>query len=94
MTNFLKGLGYFLIWGDFYLLFFALHALVVGPINFEEHLQVYLNVFFPVIEWFKSLNGLFQAYIEFIYTLPAIFLYLLRFTVSTSIGIWLVKKYA
>ena len=48
MTNFLKGLGYFLIWGDFYLLFFALHALVVGPINFEEHLQVYLNVFFPV----------------------------------------------
>jgi hypothetical protein len=27
-------------------LFFALHALFVGPINFEEHLQAYLNVFF------------------------------------------------
>ena len=94
MTNFLKGLGYFLIWGDFYLVFFAVHAVVVGPINLEEHLQVYLNVFFPIVEWVKNLKGLFEAYIEFVYPLPAVVLYGLRFTVSTSIGIWLVRKYS
>ncbi len=87
----LRNFGYFLIWGDFYLLFFGVHALLVGSMDLETHVRTYLQVFVPLCEWFASLGSVADAYITFVFGLPAAAPYLARFTLSTSIGTWLVR---
>ena len=90
-VSILRGFGYFLIWGDFYLLFFAAHALLVGSMDLETHVRAYLQVFVPLCEWFASLGSVADAYMSFVFGLPAAAAYLGRFTLSTSIGTWLVR---
>ena len=92
--RFFRNLGYFLIWGDFYLVFFGVHALLVGPVNCEDHIRTYLQVFVPLCEWFSSLNSLADGWLSFLFGLPAIVVYFGRFTLSTTIGTWLVRKSA
>jgi len=93
-VSILRGFGYLLIWGDVYMLFFGGHALWVGPMDVETHIRAYLQVFVPLCEWFGSLNSVADAYIRFVFGLPAAVLYFGRFTITTSIGIWLVRRYA
>ena len=87
-----KNLGYFLIWGDFYLLFFGAHALLVSTVNCEDHIRTYLSVFVPLCEWFSSLNSFTEGWINFVFGLPAVGAYFGRFILSTSIGVWLVRR--
>ncbi|MDA7784632.1 hypothetical protein N8944_02075 [Pseudomonadales bacterium] len=86
------NLGYFFIWGDFYLVLFAVHAVVVAPISFELYLSNHLQAGLQLFDWIRSLNGFLNTLITFFYGLPAIFIFASRFVVSTSIGIWMVRK--
>jgi hypothetical protein len=40
----------------------------------------------------RSLNGVFDGLFGFLYTLPAALMFVSRFTISTAIGIWMVRK--
>lgn len=88
----LRNLGYLFIWGDIWRLFAAVHAFFVGPIDLESHLSAYLMVFIHLMEWVSSLSSFHDALVQFLYGLPAVVAYLLSYTVSTAIGVWLVRK--
>jgi hypothetical protein len=92
MHNFLKGLGYFLIWGDFYLVLFFIHSLFVSPITVEGYFLEYWQVAFDLFQWFGSLNETLNIYLLWWLSLPASLLFSLRFIFSTSIGILIIKK--
>ena len=88
----LRNLGHLFIWGDVWRLFAAIHAFVVGPMDLESHLSTYLMVFIPLMEWASSLSSFHDALVQFLYGLPAVVAYLISYTFSTSIGVWLVRK--
>ena len=89
----LKNVGYFLIWADLYLVLFAVHALFIGPITLGSYLQDYFQVVRYLIEWFGSWNGVASAVVAFVFGFPAFFVFSFRFIVTTTIGIWLVKRF-
>lgn len=92
MHNFLKSLGYFLIWGDFYLVLFFIHSLFVSPITAEDYFLEYWQVALDLFQWFGSLNEILNIYLLWWLSLPASLLFSLRFIFSTSIGILIIKK--
>jgi len=92
MHNFLKSLGYFLIWGDFYLVLFFIHSLFVSPITVEDYFLEYWQVALDLFQWFSSLNEILNIYLLWWLSLPASLLFSLRFIFSTSIGILIIKK--
>ena len=92
-NRFLKNVGYFLIWGDLYLLFFFVHSIYVNPIDLGTHLYTYITAFVPLIEFGKSVHPWLESLINFVLGIPAPQAYLLRFAGSTAIGIWLVRRY-
>ena len=89
----LYNLGQFLIWGDFYLVLFFTHSLFVSPITVETYFVEYWQVAFYLFHWFQSLNSFFEFYLDWVLTWPAALLFSIRFIISTSIGIWLVRKF-
>ena len=92
MLNFFKGFGYFLIWGDFYLVLFFIHSLFVGPIIIKDYFLEYFQVALYLFNWFGELNYLLDLYVGWLLTLPAALLFFLRFSISTFVGIWIVRK--
>jgi hypothetical protein len=92
MHNFLKSLGYFLIWGDFYLVLFFIHSLFVSPITVEDYFLDYWQVALDLFQWLGSLNEIMNIYLLWWLSLPASLLFSLRFIFSTSIGILIIKK--
>lgn len=92
MHNFLKSLGYFLIWGDFYLVLFFIHSLFVSPITVEDYFLEYWQVALDLFQWLGSLNEILNIYLLWWLSLPASLLFSLRFIFSTSIGILIIKK--
>ena len=52
MHSFLKNFGYFLIWGDSYLVLFFIHSLFVSPITVEKYFLEYWQVALYLFEWF------------------------------------------
>ena len=90
----IRNLGYLFIWGDVYRVFFGFHALLMGPMDLETHLRDYLQIFFQILEWMASLTSFHGSLVQFVYSLPAAFIYFLGFTISTSVGIWLVRRSA
>tara|TARA_B100001564_G_C20089580_1_gene424313 strand:+ start:214 stop:501 length:288 start_codon:yes stop_codon:yes gene_type:complete len=90
----LVNLGYFFIWGDFLLVMFLVHSLFVSPMNVEMYFSEYLQLALYFFNWIKTWGGFFDWWIGVIYTWPAAFLFFIRYFISTSIGIWLVRKYS
>jgi len=86
------NLGYLFIWGDFYLVLFAIHAVFLSPMSFELYLSNQLQAGLHLFGWLRSLNGVFDGLFGFLYTLPAALMFVSRFTISTAIGIWMVRK--
>jgi hypothetical protein len=81
----------FLIWSDFYLVFF-IHSLFVGPIIVKDYFLEYFQVALYLFDWFAELNYLLDLYVSWLLSLPAALLFFLRFSFSTFIGIWIVRK--
>ena len=89
----LVNLGYFFIWGDFLLVIFFVHSLFVSPINVEIYFSEYLQIALYLFNWIKTWGGFFDWWVGIIYTLPAALIFFMRYFITTSIGIWLVRKY-
>tara|TARA_B100000965_G_scaffold22899_1_gene17242 strand:- start:90 stop:377 length:288 start_codon:yes stop_codon:yes gene_type:complete len=95
MTNkHLVSLGYFFIWGDFLLVIFFIHSLFVSPITVEMYFFEYLQIALYLFNWIKAWGGFFDWWLGIIYAWPAALLFFIRYFISTSIGIWLVRKYS
>lgn len=92
MHRLLKNLGYFFIWGDFYLVIFFIHSLFVGPLTVENYFLGYWRVALDLFQWVGSLNEILNIYINWWLSVSASLLFFLRFIFSTSIGIWIVRK--
>jgi hypothetical protein len=90
----LVNLGYFFIWGDFLLVIFFIHSLFVSPITVEMYFSEYLQVALYLFDWIKTWGEFFDWWVCIIYTLPAALIFLIRYFFTTSIGIWLVRKYS
>ncbi len=89
----LVNLGYFFIWGDFLLVIFFVHSLFVSPITVEMYFSEYLQIALYLFNWIKTWGEFFDRWVGFIYTLPAALIFFMRYFITTSIGIWLVRKY-
>ena len=89
----LVNLGYFFIWGDFLLVIFFFHSLFVSPITVEMYFSEYLQIALYLFNWIKTWGEFFDRWVGFIYTLPAALIFFMRYFITTSIGIWLVRKY-
>ena len=89
----LKSVGYFCIWADFYLVLFAFHALFISPISFGSYLQEYFQVARFLLDWVASWNWISMGIMEFWFGFPAVAIFTLRFSVSTALGVWLVKRF-
>ncbi len=92
-NNILKNLGYLLIWADFYLVLFAVHALFVGPITLGNYFWEYLQILGYLLEWVGSWNEITSALVAFVLGFPAFVVFSGRFIVTTTIGIWLVRRF-
>ena len=92
-NNILKNLGYLLIWADFYLVLFAVHALFLGSITLGSYLQEYLQILGYLLEWVGSWNEITDALVAFVLGFPAFVFFLGRFIVTTTVGIWLVRRF-
>ena len=90
----LVNLGYFFIWGDFLLVIFFVHSLFVSPITVEMYFSEYLQIALYLFNWIKTWGEFFDRWVGFIYTLPAALIFFMRYFITTSIGIWLVRKYS
>ena len=90
----LRIVGYFFIWGDFYLLLFGVHSLFVGAVDFGFYLQEYFQAARALLDWFASWNPITLYCVSFFYEWPAALVFLSRFTISTLIGLWLVKRFS
>ena len=90
----LVNLGYFFIWGDFLLVIFFVHSLFVSPISVEMYFSEYLQIALYLFNWIKTWGEFFDRWVGFIYTLPAALIFFMRYFITTSIGIWLVRKYS
>jgi len=93
-NKYLVNLGYFFIWGDFLLVIFFIHSLFVSPINVEMYFSEYLQIALYLFNWIKTWGGFFDWWVGIIYTWPAALIFFIRYFISTSIGIWLVRKYS
>ena len=89
----LYNFGQFLIWGDFYLVYFFVHSLFIDPMNTQEYTSQYFGLAYSLFNLVSSWGGLFEWYIQWVLTWPATLLFFLRFTFTTSIGIWLVRRF-
>ncbi len=92
MHSFLKNFGYFLIWGDSYLVLFFIHSLFVSPITVENYFLEYWQVALFLFEWFGEINYVFGSYINWLLALPAALIFFLRFFFTTFIGVLIVRK--
>ena len=90
----LRNVGYAFIWGDFYLLLFGVHSLFVGAVDFGFYLQEYFQAARVLLDWFASWNPITLYFVSFFYEWPADLVFLSRFTISTLIGLWLVKRFS
>ena len=90
----LRNVGYAFIWGDFYLLLFGVHSLFVGAVDFGFYLQEYFQAARALLDWFASWNPITLYFVSFFYEQPAALVFLSRFTISTLIGLWLVKRFS
>ena len=90
----LRNVGYFFIWGDFYLLLFGVHSLFVRAVDFGFYLQEYFQAARALLDWFASWNPITFYCVSFFYEWSAAFVFLSRFTISTLIGLWLVKRFS
>ena len=90
----LRNVGYAFIWGDFYLLLFGVHSLFVGAVDFGFYLQEYFQAARALLDWFASWNPITLYFVSFFYQWPAALVFLSRFTISTLIGLWLVKRFS
>ena len=90
----LRNVGYFFIWGDFYLLLFGVHSLFVGAVDFGFYLQEYFQAARALLDWFASWNPITLYCVSFFYEWPAALVFLSRFTISTLIGLWLAKRFS
>ena len=90
----LRNVGYCFIWGDFYLLLLGVHALFVGAVDFGFYLQEYFQAARALLDWFASWNPITLYFVSFFYEWPAALVFLSRFTISTLIGLWLVKRFS
>ena len=88
----MRGVGHFLVWADSYRVVFGIHALAIGPIDFESHLHTYLLVFAPLIDWFMVNSPPHRWLLGWVFQLPAAPVYLLTFGATTSLGAWLVRR--
>ena len=93
-NSLLRNVGYFFIWGDFYLLLFGVHSLFVGAVDFGSYLQEYFQAARALLDWFASWNPITLYCVSFFYEWPAALVFLSRFTISTLIGLWLVKRFS
>ena len=87
----MRSFGYFLVWADSYRVFFGIHALLIGPVDFETHLHTYLSVFAPMVAWFIANSPLHRELFE-LSLLSAAPVYFVSFFLTTSLGMWLVQK--
>ena len=94
LNRLLRNVGYFFIWGDFYLLLFGVHSLFVGAVDFGFYLQEYFQAARALLDWFASWNPITLYCVSFLYEWPAALVFLSRFTISTLIGLWLVKRFS
>ena len=90
--GFMRGFGHFLIWADCYRLYFAIHAFFVGPIDVESHIYSYLQVFVPMLDWLIANSPFHRWLLDVLYPLPAAPAYLVMFLLTTSVGMWLVRR--
>ena len=88
----MRSFGYFLVWADSYRVFFGIHALLIGSVDFETHLHTYLSVFAPMVAWFIANSPLHRELFELIYPLSAAPVYFVSFFLTTSLGMWLVRR--
>ena len=93
-SRLLRNVGYAFIWGDFYLLLFGVHSLFVGAVDFGFYLQEYFQAARALLDWFASWNPITLYFVSFFYEWPAALVFLSRFTISTLIGLWLVKRFS
>ena len=89
----LHNFGQFLIWGDFYLVYFFIHSLILGPIDTSTYTSQYFGLAYYLFNWVSSWGSFFDWYVQWLLTWPAALLFFGRFTFTTSIGIWLVRRY-
>ena len=90
----LRNVGYFFIWADFYALVLGVHALFVGGVDFGFYVQEYFQAARVFLDWFASWNPITLYCVSFFYKWPAALVFLSRFTISTLIGLWLVKRFS
>ena len=90
----LRNVGYFFIWADFYALVLGVHALFVGAVDFGFYVQEYFQAARVLLDWFASWNPITLYCVSFFYKWPAALFFLSRFTISTLIGLWLVKRFS
>ncbi len=90
----LYHVGQFAIWGDFYLVLFFLHSLFVSPISVEAYFSQYFLVALYLFEWLQSWHGFLDLYLDWVLRWPASFLFFLRFAISTSIGVYVVRRFS
>ena len=90
----LRNVGYFFIWADFYALVLGVHALFIGAVDFGFYVQEYFQAARVFLDWFASWNPITLYCVSFVYKLPAALVFLSRFTISTLIGLWLVKRFS
>ena len=76
------------------LVIFFIHSLFVSPITVEMYFSEYLQIALYFFNWIKTWGGFFDWWVGIIYTWPAALIFFIRYFISTSIGIWLVRKYS
>ena len=61
--------------------------------NTQEYTSQYFGLAYSLFNLVSSWGSLFEWYIQWVLTWPAMLLFFLRFTFTTSIGIWLVRRF-
>ena len=98
MNTFLKIIAYFCIattpiqvivvfWGIQVVLSSDYEVLTLSNIEFIKN---YFTLLLPIVDWFYS--WLWNAWLNFVFSLPLILSQTLKAIVSTWLGFWLLKK--
>ena len=98
MNTFLKIIAYFCIattpiqifvvlWGIQVVLSSDYEVLTLSNIEFIKH---YFTLLLPIVDWFYS--WLWNAWLNFVFSLPLILSQTFKAIISTWLGFWLLKK--
>ena len=92
MKQVLTHLGYLFIWGDVWILIMGIHALFVSPeITALSYLEIHFSLLYQVLMWVSSWSEFLKSWVLLLFGFPAALLFIIRFILSSLLGVWILK---